>query len=100
MLNWPICRCGALIGLLTAAQRALHQLTQAWDGDLAWLVEEEKSLRLLLFRQGFLRLTMHLRTSTLWPASARFGPVLLPGRPVLGHAISTGMVVVGAERTG
>ena len=38
--------------LLTAAQRALHQLTQTWDGDLAWLVEEEKSLRLLLFRQG------------------------------------------------
>ena len=37
---------------LTAAQRALHQLTQAWDGDLAWLVLEEKSLRLLLFRQG------------------------------------------------
>ena len=26
---------------------------------------------------------MHLRTSTLWPASARFGPVLLPGRPVV-----------------
>ena len=38
--------------LLTAAQRALDQLTQTWDGDLAWLVEEEKSLRLLLFRQG------------------------------------------------
>ena len=38
--------------MLTAAQRALHQLTQTWDGDLAWLVEEEKSLRLLLFRQG------------------------------------------------
>ena len=38
--------------LLTAAQRALDQLTQAWDGDLAWLVLEEKSLRLLLFRQG------------------------------------------------
>jgi hypothetical protein len=38
--------------LLTAAQRALHQLTQTWDGDLAWLVVEEKSLRLLLFRQG------------------------------------------------
>ena len=37
--------------LLTAAQRALHQLTQAWDGDLAWLVEEEKCLRLVLFRQ-------------------------------------------------
>ena len=37
---------------LTAAQRALDQLTQAWDGDLAWLVMEEKSLRLLLFRQG------------------------------------------------
>ena len=37
--------------LLTAAQRALHQLTQAWDGDLAWLVVEEKSLRLVLFRQ-------------------------------------------------
>tara|TARA_Y100000022_G_scaffold97948_1_gene84441 strand:- start:53 stop:688 length:636 start_codon:yes stop_codon:yes gene_type:complete len=37
---------------LTAAQRALHQFTQAWDGDLAWLVMEEKSLRLLLFRQG------------------------------------------------
>ena len=37
---------------LTAAQRALDQLTQAWDGDLAWLVIEEKSLRLLLFRQG------------------------------------------------
>jgi len=35
-----------------AAQRALHQLTQTWDGDLAWLVVEEKSLRLLLFRQG------------------------------------------------
>ena len=38
--------------LLTAAQRALHQLTQTWDGDLAWLVLEEKSLRLLLSRQG------------------------------------------------
>ncbi|QNI65932.1 hypothetical protein [Synechococcus sp. A15-44] len=38
--------------LLTAAQRALHQLTQTWEGDMAWLVEEEKSLRLLLFRQG------------------------------------------------
>ena len=38
--------------LLTAAQRALDQFTQTWDGDLAWLVEEEKSLRLLLFRQG------------------------------------------------
>ena len=38
--------------LLTTAQRALHQLTHTWDGDLAWLVEEEKSLRLLLFRQG------------------------------------------------
>ena len=38
--------------LLTAAQRALDQLTQAWGGDLAWLVVEEKSLRLLLFRQG------------------------------------------------
>ena len=37
---------------LTAAQRALLQLTQAWDGDLAWLVLEEKSMRLLLFRQG------------------------------------------------
>ena len=37
---------------LTAAQRALDQLTLAWDGDLAWLVVEEKSLRLLLFRQG------------------------------------------------
>ena len=37
--------------LLTAAQRALDQLTQAWGGDLAWLVVEEKSLRLLLFRQ-------------------------------------------------
>ena len=36
---------------LTAAQRALHQLTQAWDGDLAWLVVEEKSMRLVLFRQ-------------------------------------------------
>ena len=41
-----------VVWLLTAAQRALHQLTQAWDGDLAWLVLEEKSLRLLLFRQG------------------------------------------------
>ena len=38
--------------LLTAAQRALDQLTQAWDGDLVWLVVEEKRLRLLLFRQG------------------------------------------------
>lgn len=37
---------------LTAAQRALHQLTQAWDGDLAWLVQDEKSMRLLLCRQG------------------------------------------------
>lgn len=36
---------------LTAAQRALHQLTQAWDGDLAWLVVEEKNMRLVLFRQ-------------------------------------------------
>ena len=26
--------------LLTAAQRALHQLTQTWEGDLAWLVAE------------------------------------------------------------
>ena len=38
--------------LLTAAQRALHQLMRTWDGDLDWLVMEEKSLRLLLFRQG------------------------------------------------
>jgi len=37
---------------LTAAQRALDQLTLAWDGDLAWLVREEKSMRLLLRRQG------------------------------------------------
>ena len=37
---------------LTAAQRALHQLTQAWDGDLAWLVAEEKRMRLVLFHQG------------------------------------------------
>ena len=37
---------------LTAAQRALLQLTHAWDGDLAWLVLEEKSLRLVLFREG------------------------------------------------
>ena len=36
---------------LTAAQRALHQLTPAWDGDLAWLVVEENSMRLVLFRQ-------------------------------------------------
>ncbi|MCB4389117.1 hypothetical protein [Synechococcus sp. MU1617] len=36
---------------LTAAQRALLQLTQVWDGDLAWLVVEEKSFRLVLFRQ-------------------------------------------------
>ena len=36
---------------LTAAQRALHQLTQAWHGDLAWLVVEDKSIRLLLLRQ-------------------------------------------------
>ena len=37
---------------LTAAQRALHQLTQAWAGDLAWLVVEEKSMRLVVFREG------------------------------------------------
>ena len=37
---------------LTAAQRALHQLTQAWNGDLAWLVVEEKSMRLVVFREG------------------------------------------------
>jgi hypothetical protein len=37
---------------LTAAQRALYPFTQAWDGDLAWLVAEEQSLRLVLFRQG------------------------------------------------
>lgn len=37
---------------LTAAQRSLHQLTQAWDGDLAWLVREEKRMRLVLFHQG------------------------------------------------
>ena len=37
---------------LTAAQRSLHQLTQAWDGDLAWLVAEEKRMRLVLFHQG------------------------------------------------
>ena len=36
---------------LTAAQRALHQLTDVWDGDLAWLVLEEKSIHLVLFRQ-------------------------------------------------
>ena len=36
---------------LTAAKRALLQLTQAWDGDLAWLVLEERSMRLVLFRQ-------------------------------------------------
>ena len=37
---------------LTAALPALDQLTQVWDGDLAWLVLEEKSLHLLLFHQG------------------------------------------------
>ena len=37
---------------LTAAQRALHQFTQAWDGDLVWLVAEEKRMRLVLFHQG------------------------------------------------
>ena len=37
---------------LTAAQRALHQLTQAWDGDLAWLVAEEKRMRLVLLHKG------------------------------------------------
>ena len=37
---------------LTAAQRALDQLAQAWEGDLAWLVVEDKSMHLLLFRQG------------------------------------------------
>ena len=37
---------------LTAAQRALLQLTQAWAGDLAWLVVEEKSMRLVVFREG------------------------------------------------
>ena len=36
---------------LTAAQRALQQLTQAWDGDLAWLVAEGNHFRLVLFRQ-------------------------------------------------
>ena len=36
---------------LTAAQRALHQFTQAWHGDLAWLVVEQKSIRLLLIHQ-------------------------------------------------
>ena len=36
---------------LTAAQRALHQLTQAWKGDLVWLVQEEQRIRLVLFRQ-------------------------------------------------
>ena len=36
---------------LTAAQRALHQFTQSWHGDLAWLVVEQKSIRLLLIRQ-------------------------------------------------
>ena len=35
---------------LTAAQRALLQLTQSWQGDLAWLVVEEQSIRLLLLR--------------------------------------------------
>ena len=38
--------------VLMAAQRSLRQLTQAWDGDLAWLVVEEKSKRLVLCRQG------------------------------------------------
>ena len=37
--------------VLTAAQRALHQFTQSWHGDLAWLVVEENSIRLLLLRQ-------------------------------------------------
>ncbi|WP_115081249.1 hypothetical protein [Synechococcus sp. N32] len=37
---------------LIAAQRALDQLTLAWDGDLAWLVRDGKSMRLLLRRQG------------------------------------------------
>ena len=36
---------------LTAAQRTLQQLTLAWDGDLAWLVVENNSFRLVLFRQ-------------------------------------------------
>ena len=37
--------------MLTAAQRALRQLTQPWDGDLAWLVAEGQSMRLVLFRR-------------------------------------------------
>ena len=51
---------------LTAAQRALDQLMQAWDGDLAWLVIEEKSLRLLLFRQGVPEVDHALDALILW----------------------------------
>ena len=40
--------------LLAAAQRALHQLTKAWDGDLAWFVVEEKSLS----RPGCFRISL------------------------------------------
>jgi len=36
---------------LTSAQRTLQQLTQAWGGDLAWLVVEDNNIRLVLFRQ-------------------------------------------------
>lgn len=36
---------------LTTAQRSLQQLTQSWQGDLAWLVVEEQSIRLVLLRQ-------------------------------------------------
>ena len=56
--------------LLTTAQRALHQLTHTWDGDLAWLVEEEKSLRLLLFRQGVPEVDHALDDLDPLPASA------------------------------
>ena len=36
---------------LTTAQRSLHQFTQAWHGDVAWIVVEGSSIRLVLLRQ-------------------------------------------------
>ena len=68
--------------LLTAAQRALDQLTQAWVVIWPGWWWRRKACVCSCSAMGFLRLTMHLMTSTLWPASARFGPVLLPGKPV------------------
>ena len=81
-------------------QRALHQLTQAWDGDLAWLVVEEKSLRLLLFRQGVPEVDHALEELDPLACQREIRACVAAWQARGRYAISTGLVVVGSARTG